>query len=87
MDCSICKNITKAIFTATILHKYRVQYYHCQQCGFVQTEDPYRLPESYTHSINIEDTGLVSRNIHFSRLVSLFLKLFYRQNDSYVDYG
>jgi hypothetical protein len=47
-------------FNAIVLAKYQVNYYHCPQCGFLQTKDPYWLSEASKDPINAEDTGLLS---------------------------
>lgn len=49
-------------FTATLLKKYPVNYFHCRECGLLQTEAPYWLDEAYDEAIAVADTGLVMRN-------------------------
>ena len=34
--------------TAMILKKYKVNYWRCQNCGFIETDTPYWLDESYS---------------------------------------
>jgi hypothetical protein len=65
LQCSLCNSPTTQTFSATLLRKYVVSYYHCPQCGLLQTEEPYWLNEAYSDAIAVAvaDTGLVQRNI------------------------
>lgn len=67
MTCKICNHQTKQIFQAKILNKYEIDYFYCEHCGFLQTEDPYWLDEAYNESINISDTGYMQRNLMLSK--------------------
>jgi len=51
--------------------EYSVDYFRCGHCGFLQTERPFWLNEAYSESININDTGLVKRNIWLSNVAAL----------------
>lgn len=73
MKCKICNNKSNYIFKAKLLNKYDVKYYHCSNCGFLQTEEPYWLEEAYNKSINISDTGIMSRNLFLSQLFDYIL--------------
>lgn len=87
MYCRVCNTETKQLFTAKILWKHNVNYYSCPLCEFVQTENPYRLDESYADPINIEDTGLVYRNILFSKMTALIIRFFYNKHAKFLDYA
>lgn len=52
MTCKICGKENKFIFKAKILKKYDVSYFHCENCGFLQTEEPHWLSEAYKSPIN-----------------------------------
>ncbi len=67
MVCKICHSEVRKIFAYTVLYKYEVDYFKCDTCGFIQTEDPYWIRESYLEPINTSDTGYVSRNIYQSK--------------------
>jgi len=77
MKCKICGNNSIKVFDSEILHKYKIAYFQCEKCGFVQTENPYWLEESYGSPINLSDTGLLQRNIYLSRKISILLYFFF----------
>ena len=61
--CRCCsKNLTSQLFSAKILNK-DTAYFDCENCGYVQTEEPTWLEEAYTNSINDSDTGIMLRNL------------------------
>lgn len=75
MECKICCNQAHLFDKALLMGKYEVGYYRCTHCGFVQTEDPYWLPEAYSSAITNSDIGLIARNIHLSSVVGAILKI------------
>ncbi len=87
MNCKICNNPSVSLFKKKILNKYDVEYFQCAKCDFIQTEEPYWLQEAYKSPIAITDTGLLSRNIYFSKLVSLFIDLYLDKNSTGVDFA
>jgi len=87
MECKICKNPTEKKFEVQILGKYKISYFQCQKCFFVQTESPYWLSEAYKDSINITDTGIISRNITTSEFTALIIYLYFNRNSTFLDYA
>jgi hypothetical protein len=87
MLCKICNKKNDSIFTAKILNKYNIKYYHCAKCGFLQTEDPHWIKESYSESINQSDTGYMSRNIMLSKKLTILLPFLMQKNDKALDYA
>lgn len=89
MDCTckICGTKSNHIFTALLLNKYDVKYYHCPECDFIQSEEPYWLDEAYKYPINIEDTGLVSRNILLAKRTSTILYQVFDEKGIFLDYA
>ena len=87
--CCVCDKTMRIINEATILNKYRIKYYHCNDCGFMRTEQPYWLEEAYSGAIAASDTGQISRNIHVSRTLSslLFLALSERGDGRWLDFA
>lgn len=47
-SCRLCGGGTRYVFSKTVLAKYEVQYFQCQQCDSQQTEYPYWLEEAYS---------------------------------------
>lgn len=87
MKCKICDNQVNFFASAKLLGKYNVNYFQCQSCGFVQTEEPYWLEEAYCNPIAKSDTGLVTRNIVFSKLVSKVILSIFDPESRFLDYG
>ncbi len=87
MNCKVCGNKTEVKFETTILNKYRAKYLICNKCGYLFAEDPYWLSEAYKSAINISDTGIMSRNIYFSKLVSIIIYFFFDKKGKFVDYA
>ncbi len=85
LNCSICNASTTLSFSAKLLCKYKVNYYHCPQCGLIQTEHPYWLNEAYSEAISRADTGIVMRNFSLSAKVSSLLYFYFDKNGSYLD--
>jgi hypothetical protein len=87
MICKICETNSKFRGTALILGKYRISYYQCDFCGFIQTENPYWLEESYASAINFTDTGIISRNLMLSGVVKIILSAYFDRKGKYCDYA
>ena len=87
MTCKICTQQPKQIFKGKILNKYDINYFYCEHCGFLQTEEPYWLEEAYNESINVSDTGYMQRNINLSQKLTILLALFFDKNGKFLDYA
>lgn len=87
MQCKICKTEIKKCFSEKIMHKYVVDYFHCSNCDFVQTEEPYWLNEAYSRPINLSDTGYMKRNLFNSKRLTILLYLLFGKNGRYLDYA
>jgi Methyltransferase domain len=70
-----------------ILKKYSVQYFRCQQCGFIQTEQPFWLEEAYSSAIASQDVGIMRRNLINCEVTSAILSLLYPGMSKAVDFG
>jgi hypothetical protein len=86
MNCKICGSRTSNLFTTKVLHKYDVDYFLCPACEFVQTENPYWLEEAYASPMNLSDTGILVRNLSYSRVTALLLLLIYGKDKKYLDF-
>lgn len=87
MNCKICNTKTKQVFSAKILNKYEIDYFYCEHCGFLQTEEPFWLEEAYGESINVSDTGYMQRNLLLSKKLTILLSLFFDKKAKYLDYA
>ncbi|MFX1235962.1 MAG: class I SAM-dependent methyltransferase [Promethearchaeota archaeon] len=86
MRCKICDKKAKSIFDAKILNKYSIKYFHCNFCGFLQTEKPYWITESYANVITNNDIGLISRNLNLAEITKVLIFSLY-SNNSHTDLG
>ncbi len=87
MTCKICNQKSKFIFNGKVLNKYDIKYYHCSNCGFLQTEEPYWLDEAYAESINVSDTGYMQRNLNLSKKLTILLALLFQRDVKFLDYA
>lgn len=74
MKCKICDCELEYIFTEKILDKFCIKYFKCNHCEFLCTEEPYWLDEAYSSAITNSDTGILQRNLGFSKEVPILLK-------------
>ena len=87
MRCSICDTLSLPIFKARNLSKYDVSYFFCPTCGFLQTEEPYWLPETYLHTMNDEDTMVLQRNWYFADIISNVIFSLFNRHGKFLDFG
>lgn len=87
MNCKICNGQTENIFTQKVLSKYDVKYFSCIKCGYLCTEEPYWLEEAYKSPINLSDTGMLQRNIEFSKITSILLFSCFNRQGKFIDYA
>jgi hypothetical protein len=83
--CPICRSERRKAFDAVVLRKHRVDYYCCDTCGLVQTEEPYWLEESYSQPIPDSDTGMLSRNTRLSELMAVLIYMIDNGRGKYLD--
>lgn len=87
MECKICGNDSQKIFNEKVLNKYKVDYFHCPNCGFIYTEDPFWIQESYQEAITSADTGVMVRNLQLVSLASSVIFYLFEKDKSFLDYG
>lgn len=87
MNCNVCSTKAKFFVTAKLLEKYDVSYFICENCDFIQTEEPYWLEEAYSQAINRNDVGLVDRNILNSKISNALISVFLNPDAKFIDYG
>ena len=83
--CPICQSIRHLAFNSSVLNKYDVDYFYCDECGFLQTESPYWLEEAYENPIADADTGLLMRNFTIAKQLSVLLFFCFDKNGKYLD--
>src|SRR5574341_2342641 len=87
MTCKICSSRMNLFQRAIILNKYNIDYFQCDHCGFMQTEKPYWIEEAYQNSINISDTGIITRNIYLSNQTATIIYFFFDKNAIFLDFA
>jgi hypothetical protein len=87
MRCKICNQDNNLIFSAKILKKYDVKYYFCENCGYLQTEEPHWLEEAYIKSISLSDTGMIKRSLYLTQLSTIIINLYFNKNKKYLDFA
>ena len=85
--CRLCGAATLVAFEATILARHRVDYEHCPDCDHLQTASPHWLDEAYARPINVEDTGLVQRNLLLARRMAVLLFEGGLRDGRFLDYA
>lgn len=83
--CPVCTSRMAEAFKAKVLRKYEVAYYHCGECGLLQTEDAYWLEEAYADPIAAADTGLIQRNLSIAAKLSALLYFCLEPKGAYLD--
>jgi len=88
MKCRICGNESVKVFNACVMNKYHIDYFRCDGCDFLQTQEPYWLKESYAKgAISSLDTGVLFRNLHYSKVTSWIIYFLLNAKESFLDYG
>jgi hypothetical protein len=83
--CRICSSSTRLAFTHEVLGKYDCRYYFCNNCGGLQTEDPYWLDEAYESPVASADTGILWRNLYLARVTSVVLFFLFDRRGRFLD--
>jgi hypothetical protein len=87
MNCRVCASRLGYSFASAQLLGRQVQYFDCSKCGYLQTEEPSWLDESYSSPINSSDTGIMVRNIRNVGLVLATQLLIGTRSGQVVDYA
>jgi hypothetical protein len=78
---------TELLFTAKLLAKYDVEFFRCKQTGFIQTEEPFWLQESYSSAITKLDVGLIMRNQNLVNFTVPLLLNYFNHDGLFLDYA
>ncbi len=87
VHCRICGTPSEHYADAVLLKRYRVVYFMCSTCGFIQTQEPYWLEDAYASAINLADVGMVQRNQRIAKISRALITLFFDGRGRFVDYG
>ena len=84
-DCPISGKPLKWNFSETVLAKYKVNYFYCDDSGLLRTEEPYWLDESYQNAIADTDTGIAARNCLNCSILTPILHHLFKGNGRFLD--
>lgn len=87
MKCKICDSHSDLAFKDVLLNKYNVSFFKCTNCGYLFSEEPYWLEEAYTSAITYSDTGIIVRNLQFSKICSVLFDLYFDRRGKFIDYA
>ena len=88
INCSICEGSSGYYLTKILFKKYKVKYFRCTNCHFIEAEKPrYWLKEAYSSAIIDADTGIIARNITLSKIAALIFLLFCKKDSKILDYA
>ncbi|MDP9052397.1 MAG: class I SAM-dependent methyltransferase [Acidobacteriota bacterium] len=87
VTCKVCDSPSNPFGETEVIRKFRVEYFRCQVCGFIQTEQPYWLEEAYSTAIAQQDVGIMRRNLVNCELTSAVINLLFPKLTKAVDYG
>jgi hypothetical protein len=85
MKCKVCGGDAARVFDATLLFRHEVAFYHCGQCGFLQTQQPHWLDEAYVDAVVVADTGVLQRNQGLARISALLLYWLFPRDGKFLD--
>jgi len=86
-DCKICEGKVSFLFKKTLITKYEVSFFKCNDCEFIQTDEPYWLEEAYTPALSPLDVTLASRQAYFSQLTENIVLNHFDSANNFLDYG
>ena len=79
--------MTREMFRAIVRRQHTAKYRFCDQCQFLFVESPTWLDEAYKDPINIQDTGILARNLALSRITSVILYFLFNKRVQFLDYA
>lgn len=87
VKCKICNSNSSFFDKNSVLNKYEANYFRCENCKFIQIENPFWLKESYEDVINSTDVGYVYRNVRLAKIVYLLIFISFNKKAKFLDYG
>ncbi len=86
-ECPICNRSMTWVFRRLVMNKHEVDYWRCGVCGFVRTDEPHWLIESYSDHIIAIDTGIVQRPGLLAPQVEGIIRRTCRLDGRFLDFG
>jgi hypothetical protein len=87
VQCKICGDASRTLFTAKILCRHDVGFHRCVSCGFIEADEPYWLEEAYASAIVDIDLGPVDRAMRAAPLIEGLVLSHFDWKGSFVDFG
>lgn len=87
VKCRLCTSRSFLHGQTDVLNKYVVSYFRCEDCGYIQTEEPYWLDEAYSSAIASQDVGILQRNLDHRDVTCAVLNLMFPRIRDAVDLG
>jgi hypothetical protein len=86
--CKICNSSVTKKFEKTILNKYKhIGYFECNNCGFIQINEPTWLKEAYQSAITSLDIGILYRNELLKIPTIQIINTFFQDAKLLLDYA
>jgi hypothetical protein len=86
-NCAVCACPVRKFGQSVVLGSHAVDYFQCDSCGFLQTENPHWLDEAYASPIASLDLGLLHRNQRFAAITFRLLRWVLKPDANCIDYG
>ena len=86
-ECRLCGEETCQKPFQAHFKQFKLNYYECANCDYVQTQYPTWLAKAYEKPINNSDTGIMARSISNVQLVITVLNLLHIKQGKVVDWA
>jgi hypothetical protein len=87
ISCRLCDGAAHFSFRKIILSRYDVEYFQCEKCKALQTEEPYWLHEAYEPINEKLDTGQFIRCLHNAAFLDALTSQLNLSKELLIDYG
>lgn len=67
--CRICNSTLGQSLFDTKIHDKSAHLHQCPKCEYIQFVQPNWLNQAYESTLNLEDVGIIQRNLKFSRIL------------------
>src|SRR5687767_7812754 len=87
MKCKICQSPSSIFGKTKVIQKHLISFYRCDKCGFMQSESPYWLDESYSTAITKSYIGMLGRNLQMIDVTKKLILMCFPATGKFIDYG